>query len=471
MPTNNDVVIAVIRSWSEAEKQMLRDNQITNPDIIVNTIFSSIFLKSEYDSAYINRNIAGVNTVIRKAVNILINQRAQEATRRAQEEATRRALEAERQAQARAEAMRRAQEVTRRGERETLKTRFLNKIFSSWENMENWIYRIEIGSNKWYQILLNYLEELKVYNYGNIFEDALKLYGNSKLNLRSQRAIREVEKYLGDSDSYDEEKILNETGLYEIYVGFMSKLKNVIDAVDYGCRPYQTSFMCDGEYQIYYGFSYEMFERVFSVINDEFSNKRPVRNEVIRVLGTDIDEEKERRKRMKLEIEIQKPLLENLVENVNISDSNGNTTKEFTYTNNNILIQFTMRSNGWLYLDYLVAQNDNELPPAPKGLARYALCELLKYFKRVGFNGKRITDRTQMALFPAQGSIGARASGQSHNTQKLRQMYMQMGFKNFSRNNLNRRDELKSSVGEVLRWCKTYVCKIDYNNYWFPMLD
>ena len=109
--------------------------------------------------------------------------------------------------------------------------------------------------------------------------------------------------------------------------------------------------------------------------------------------------------------------------------------------NNNIEIILHIKDENNIHLGILNGQEDRDKPPAPKGLTRNILCNILKHL--VDKNLIKIS--TNMTLSP--GDLGGQ-TGREHDQDKLENMYKNMGFVE-----IRNTGKWSQSVKDFLKWC------------------
>ena len=106
---------------------------------------------------------------------------------------------------------------------------------------------------------------------------------------------------------------------------------------------------------------------------------------------------------------------------------------------NNIEIILNIDDDEDIYLFILNGQDDKNKPPAPKGLTRNILCNILKHL----VDKNLIKMSSNMTLSP--GDLGGQ-TGRAHDQDKLENMYKNMGF-------TQGEDRWSQSVKGFLKWC------------------
>ena len=121
------------------------------------------------------------------------------------------------------------------------------------------------------------------------------------------------------------------------------------------------------------------------------------------------------------------------------------------YEYNNVYIEAAITHSKQFYLDTFEAQSDEDKPRAPKGMANYYLCELLKsLIKNTKLNLKTSSDFTLSA-----GNIVE--SG--FNQEKLNKYYEGLGFKKDGPINKSKNQDYKQSISSFLKNCEKFEKK------------
>ena len=104
-----------------------------------------------------------------------------------------------------------------------------------------------------------------------------------------------------------------------------------------------------------------------------------------------------------------------------------------------------------LVLHILDGHYEKKKKRAPKGMTREIMCEFIKYI--IDIKSNKINADSKIYVFPADLGVFA-----NHNTEKLKDLYRKMGFKDVSTNDMY----LGTPINVILKWCHdTYGTKKD----------